>query len=196
MLLVRDNAIPAGRGIRLEGVGAVIVVHLLLGAIVLSGLPKTVSIPRGAHEMLILLMPKRAEEKPPAKVLPRRTAMPPAFRYPNTAPVPQFAPSVPKGLVIPFFRCAPENLGKLSPEDQAKCGGFGFSPPDNNTVAGFRSRVLNPALREKELADRKAPARVDCTRTTSRVIQNMAQDNGVMVDTVCAAGKILHALRR
>ncbi|HVU21954.1 MAG TPA: hypothetical protein VHE09_14575, partial [Rhizomicrobium sp.] len=118
--------------------------------------------------------------------------------YPFVPPpaVPNVSPSAPKALLIPSLRCAPENFEKLSPEEQTKCGSFGLPLPDRTTVAALRSHVKDPALHEAELAARKAPARVDCTRTVTRVIMNIAQDNGVMVDAKCALGQLRRALGR
>jgi hypothetical protein len=151
-------------------------------------------VPRG----WIMLLPK-LPAPPPEKIAPRIKARPfeaplPTVNIPRTEPAPPAA--VLKSLGSELFGCAPENIGNLSPEEQAKCGDFGLSPPDRTTVAALRSHVLDSARREGELAARKAPARVDCTRTVTRVIMNIAQDNGVMVDTKCALGQIRRALGR
>lgn len=106
------------------------------------------------------------------------------------------APSSGEALRVPFLRCAPENLGNLLPEEQARCGAFASLPPDDNALPGFRSHVREPELRAAELADRKAPARVDCTHMSSRVILNMVRENSLLVDPLCAAAKIRHAMRR
>jgi hypothetical protein len=192
----RYRVVSADRGSRLAGVGAAIFVHVLLIGFVLSGLPKFVAIPRIPRETIILLMPKPEEVKAREKPAPRQTAIPPAVRYPYGTRAPTIGPAAPNALVIPLLRCAPENLGNLSPEEQAKCGSFGLSPPDKNTVVELRSHVRDPALHAAELAARRAPARADCTRTVTRAIMNIAQDNGVMVDTMCALGQIQRALGR
>ena len=146
---------------------------------------------------MLMPKPKPVEIEPRQKTSPRRTVISPPVRYPYSAPAiaPQIAPA-PKALRVPLFRCAPETLGKLSPEDQAKCDGYGFAPPDHGTIAALRSHVREPALRAAELAARKTPAKVDCAQVKYRVIQNMAQDTGIFVDPVCAAAKLGHALRR
>lgn len=190
----RYGAIAADRNSRLAGAGAVIFVHALLIALVWSALPKPPAIPRSLRETIILLTPKSEKVKAPPRAA-RHRASPPAARSPHAAPAPAIA-TAPQQLVIPIPRCAPENIGNLAAEEQAKCGNFGLSPPDRNTVAALRSHVKDPALHEAELAARKAPARVDCTRTVTRVISNIARDNGVMIDTLCAFGRIRRALGR
>lgn len=143
----------------------------------------------------IMLLPK-LPAPPPEKIVPRVRARPlevplPTVNIPRIEPAPRAAPL--KDLGNALFGCTPENIGNLSPEDQEKCRGFAFSPPDRDTVAALRSHVRDPALHAAELAARKAPARVDCTHTVTRVIMNMRQDNGVMVDAKCALGQLRRA---
>ena len=192
----RCGVIAVDGNSRLAGVGAVVFIHVLLIAFILSGMAKYIAVPRIARETIILLMPKQKPVKPEEQTPPRHTTRPPAFPYPFVPPpsVPNLSPSAPKALLIPSLRCAPENFEKLPAEEQAKCGSFGLSPPDRNTVAALRSHVRDPARHEAELAARNAPARVDCTRTITRVIMNIAQDNGVMVDAKCMLGHIRRAL--
>ncbi|HWA92368.1 MAG TPA: hypothetical protein VG889_20190 [Rhizomicrobium sp.] len=187
-------SLPRGR--RLSGIAAATFVHLLLIAFVLSGLPKSAPIPRAVHEIMLVLMPKPkpVDVEPPPKAAPRRAAIPSWVRAPVPVIAPQVAPSV--ELRIPLFRCAPENFEKLSPEEQAKCSGIGIAPPDRRTVAALRSHVLDPARHEAELAARRTPARVDCTRLKHEVIQNIVQQDSLIVDPLCALGDIRHALGR
>ncbi|HVV64968.1 MAG TPA: hypothetical protein VHC42_05835 [Rhizomicrobium sp.] len=192
----RYGAISAKLGGRMAGVCAVILVHALLIAFVLSGLPKLVAVPRGPHELIMMLVSKPAPQKASRKTVSRPKVPSSISHSPYSAPKTMHEPSAPNTLAIPELGCAPENLGKLSAEEQAKCGDFGVSPPDKTAIAGFRSHVRDPELHAAELAARKAPARVDCTRTVTRVIMNIAQDNGVMVDTRCALGLVKRALGR
>jgi hypothetical protein len=37
---------------------------------------------------------------------------------------------------------------------------------------------------------------VSCTRTETQVIQNVVQQHSLIVDPLCAAGALLHAMRR
>jgi hypothetical protein len=177
------------------GIGGVVLVHLLLIGLILSGLPKSMTAPRIAREMFLSLMPKPQPE-PQKKLLPRDTAIRRTMRAPVYFPqiVSPRAPAATK-LSIPLFDCAPENLGNLSPEDQAKCAVTGITPPDGASVA-LRSHVRDPARRAEELAARRAPARVSCTRTETQVIQNVVQQHSLIVDPLCAAGALLHAMRR
>lgn len=197
MLHVRDDATSVRRG-RLFGIAAAIVVHLLIAAFILSGMPKSGPAFQGAHELILALMPKPkpVETRPGPNPEPRRAAQP--DREPHGALVtgPWTEPSNQEGFRVPLFRCAPENLGKLPPEEQAKCGDLGFSPPDDDTLLALRSHVRQPALRAAELAARKAPVRVDCTHLESHVIQNMVRENSLFVDPLCAAGKIWRAAGR
>lgn len=178
--------------------GAAIAVHLLIVAFILSGLPKAGPTFHGARELILALMPSpKPAETRNAKTSPARRDAPLA-RSPDSGPVTILpaAPSSGEALRVPFLRCAPENLGTLPPEEQARCGGFGFSPPDGSTLPGFRSHVREPELRAAELADRKAPARVDCTHMSSRVILNIVRENSLLVDPLCAAAKIRRAVGR
>jgi len=191
----RYGVISAERGNRVAGVGAAIVVHVLLIAFVLSGLPRFGDIPVRPHETIILLMPIPAPVKVPQKTPARPTEIIPMVRFPDSASAPTIT-TAPQQLVIPTLRCAPENLSNLSPEEQAKCGSFGLSVPDKNAVIALRSHVKDLEMRAAELSARRAPTRVDCTRTTSRVIANIAQDNGVMIDSACVLGQLKRALGR
>lgn len=149
------------------------------------------------REWIMLL--RKLPAPSPEKIVPRVRARPlevplPTVNIPRAEPAPPAAPL--KGLGSALSGCAPESIGTLSPEERAKCGSFGLSPPDRSTVVELRSHVRDPALHAAELAARKTPARVDCTRTVTRVVMNIAQDNGVMVDTKCAFRQIRRALGR
>jgi len=179
--------------------GAAIGVHLLIVAFILSGLPKDGPTFHGARELILALMPAAKPVRPRtgASARPRRYA--PPVRIPDRAPViaiPGTVPSSGEALRVPFLHCVPENLGSLPPEERAKCGSFGFLPPDESTLPVLRSHVREPALRAAELAARNAPARVDCTHMSSRVILNMVRENSLLVDPLCAAAKIRHAVGR
>jgi hypothetical protein len=184
---------------RLAGVGAAVLVHLLLIAFVLSGLPKLAPVPRSVREIILVLSPKvkRVPARPQQKALPRPRAIPPLARYRHTAPMTgsQTAPPLSEGLRIPLFRCAPENLGKLSPDEQAECRSLNPLPPDH-TVVALRSHVRDPMRHAGELAARRTPARVDCVTAVTRAIDNKFQDHGLMVDLQCADAIFLHALGR
>ncbi len=183
---------------RLLGIGAAIAVHLLIVAFILSGLPKYRPAFHGARELILALMPapKPVEVQKTRDLPSRRSA--PTVRSPDSRPVTilQTAPSRGEELRVPFLRCAPEHLGDLPPEERVKCGGFGFTPPDDKTLLAFRSHVREPGLRAAELAERNAPARADCTYMDSHVVLNMVRENSLLVDPLCAAGKIRHAVGR
>jgi len=200
LLQVRYDTTAIDRN-RLVSIGGVVVVHLLLIAFILSGLPKFAPVPRSVHEMILVLMPKakRIEPtprekilRPPAVLSPRLPRYMPAIE-PLTAPA--TAPTT-KALIIPLLRCAPENLEKLAPEERENCSGAGIAPPDGSTIAELRSHVREPERHAAELAARKTPATVDCTHLETQVIDNIAQDNAVFVDPVCAARKVWRALGR
>jgi len=184
---------------RVASIGGVILVHLLLIALILSGLPKFTPLPRSVREIILVLMPKtkRIEPKPRENAVPRAIIAPPSprtLRYaPPAAPA---TPATAKALNIPLLRCAPENLQKLSPEERENCNGVGIAPPDKNTIAELRSHVRQPERRAAELAARRTPATFDCTHLETQVIDNIAQDNGIFVDPVCEARKIRRALGR
>jgi hypothetical protein len=192
LLYIRHN-LASSESRRLTGIACVVLVHLLLIGLILSGLPKLISVPRRAHEMFLDLTPKQEPQKRqlPRDMPTRRTIHAPAY-FPRIDSA--RAPAA-KALRIPLFDCAPENLGKLSPEDQAKCTRIGPAPPDAVTVE-LRSHVRDPARRAEELAARRAPARVSCTHTETQVIQNVVQQHSIIVDPLCAAGTLLHAMRR
>lgn len=197
MLHVRTDAIRVDHS-RLVSIGGVILIHLLLIAFILSGLPKFVSVPRSVHEFVLILIPKPKRTQPKPREMPRRAVTAP--RIPRYAPqagpatAPTTAPT--QGLIIPLLRCAPENLEKLPPEDREKCSGLGIAPPDQNAVAELRSHVRAPAQHTAELAARRTPANVDCTHLETQVIDNIAQDNALFVDPVCAARKVWRKLGR
>jgi hypothetical protein len=188
-----------GRDGRIAGIAGVVLVHVLLIAFLLSGLPASFPAARTAREIVLLLIPKpkpksaapapREKHPPVVTAVPQR---PMPYRAPVTAP--PLAPPAAEGLRIPLLRCSPESLAMLSPEEHAACKGF--APPPADAVAGFRSHVRDPERRAAELAARQTPVRVDCATMKSRVIDNIAQDHGVFVDVGCEVRLIRHALGR
>jgi hypothetical protein len=187
-----------GRSRRLVGIGGVVLVHLLLIGFIVSGLPKFRSVPGAMREMILVLAPTpQPQEKPQPRDATTTSGSHPAIRLPFDSPQ-AIAPGVPaaKTLRVPLFDCAPEKFNSLSPEEQARCSGIGSIAPPDEAVVGLRSHVREPARRAAELASRKAPARVDCTRTETKVIQNILQQHSIIVDPLCATGALLRAMRR
>jgi len=177
-------------------VGLTIALLLQAGfvALLLQSLHVNVAKRLGPQEW-IMFLPK-LPAPPPEKTVPRIRARPLEVPLP-TVNIPRLEPAPPaaalKDLGRELFGCAPEKFSTLSPEDQAKCRGFGILPSDGNTVAALRSHVRDPARRTAELAARRAPARVDCTRMETAIIDNIAQDHRLFVDPLCAAREIRRA---
>lgn len=114
--------------------------------------------------MLLLLRPsqKPRTEPPPARPEPS----PPVLSIPPIVPPPLLPnpgitgvrPEAPSGLEA-FGRalsgCTPEGMGKLAPEDRAKCPPLAaMPPPDQDLLAQPRSHAKDEALWAEEKAER------------------------------------------
>ncbi len=89
-----------------------------------------------------------------------------------------------------LFNCAPENLGLLSPEERARCGGSGIAPDNGLAAAGPPSHVKNPELRAAEMEKKNTPMNVPCVTLQTRSLGPGFQDHVLMVDPVCAAKEL------
>lgn len=97
-----------------------------------------------------------------------------ATRVPNTISPPRaIAPVGPSpvpgaslnGLHQSLFGCAPENLGKLSPEARARCAVTTLENPDANApanVLNLPSRAHDPARWQRALARKQNPLLLPC----------------------------------
>ncbi|HEX4861084.1 MAG TPA: hypothetical protein VFV07_07585 [Rhizomicrobium sp.] len=124
---------------QLIAVGGVLLVHVLLIAVILSGIPKIIGTRNNARELFFVFapLPKPREKLPPTAPMPAIGA--PIFRNPLALPKAGTAPN-PRidGLRLSITRCAPENLANLSPEERDRCSSAwaGLSPPPDNVIPG------------------------------------------------------------
>jgi hypothetical protein len=119
-----------------------------------------------AKEVLLLLRPS-VKPAPPqaAPVLPQQPSaiplvppivMPPLLPDPGITGVLPQAPSGLEGLGRALSGCTPEAMGKLAPEDRAKCPPLAAMPaPDQDLLAPPRSHAKDEALWAEEKAERE-----------------------------------------
>ena len=116
-----------------------------------------------AREMLLLLRPSRRLQPEPLPVpqLPSRPTSVPQAIVPPPLPVPEIsgvlpnAPSALEAIGRALSGCTPEAMGKLSPEDRAKCPPLAEMPkPDQDLLAAPRSHAKDEALWAEEKAER------------------------------------------
>lgn len=118
-----------------------------------------------AREMLLLLRPSRQpqpprQEAPPVPQPPSRPAfipqiVLPPLPNPGVTGVKPEAPSGLEALGRALSGCTPEQMGKLAPEDRAKCPPLAQMPkPDQDLLAPPRSHAKDEALWAEEKTER------------------------------------------
>jgi hypothetical protein len=165
-----------------------------LVAIFIYSLPLIVSVKRLPHEITFLLPPLREAVRPDTRarrgrLSPSRPLTPPPLTMPPIVMPPVAPPSASdlQGFGNALFGCAPENLGKLTPEQRSHCSGLAAIPRDKDSVGEPHSLVKDLPRREAELAARNTPARVHCVELRTRTLGfNGIQDTGIMTDPLCA----------
>ena len=118
-----------------------------------------------AREVLLLLRPSakpRPQPVPPA--MPQLSAparpipqiVPPPLPNPGIAGVKPEAPSGLEAFGRALSGCTPEQMGKLAPEDRAKCPPLAAMPrPDQDLLAPPRSHAKDEAQWAEDLAERQ-----------------------------------------
>jgi hypothetical protein len=119
-----------------------------------------------AREVLLLLRPSarpRLEPLPPPPTMPQQVSPAPAIPQvvppllPNPGPV-GVKPEAPSGLEAlgrALSGCTPEQMGRLAPEDRAKCPPLAAMPrPDQDLLAPPRSHAKDEAQWAEDLAER------------------------------------------
>lgn len=152
-----------------------------------------------AREMLLLLRPSAKPRPEPVPAIPRPSS--PVLPIPQFVPPPLPKPGVtgvrpetPSGLEA-FGRalsgCTPEAMGKLAPEDRAKCPPLGVNPPapDQDLLAEPRSHAKDEALWAEEKAERDwmpncpgAEEVAKCLMRQSRAERDRARAARVMIE--------------
>lgn len=114
--------------------------------------------------LLLLRSSTRPRPEPPPPAMPRQVSPapsipqitpPPLLPNPGITGVKPQAPSGLEALGRALSGCAPEQMGKLAPEDRAKCPPLAaMPPPDRDLVAPPRSHAKDEALWTEDLAER------------------------------------------
>ena len=178
---------------RIAGVTVAALLQLGFVTIFIYSLPLIAPPKRLPREVTFLLPPLREAPKPNVAARRIRPSAPVPFpTMPRLAAPPIIMPPVPmpppatdlQTFGNMLFGCAPENLGRLTPEQRSHC--VAGAPRDRTTVTEPPSLVKDLPRREAELAARNTPARVPCVGLRT---QNLGftgrQETGVMVDPLC-----------
>ena len=116
-----------------------------------------------AEHFLEMIIPAAKAPAPRAAVQkPRPSFIPP----PGPGPVAPLAPPAQApditGLGRALFRCAPENLSNLAPDERAHCPSV-FTRPDQSAMIEPNSHVRDPKRRAAEMESKNTPGRVPCS---------------------------------
>ncbi len=189
---------------RLAGVTAAVLLQLGLVTIFLYSLP-LIAPPKKLAREIIFLLPRLRETSKPARP-PRRTR--PSLAVPNpAAPSIAVPPLALPPLALPpiilspptndlqtfgkdLFGCAPEQLGKLRPDERAHCSTFAMPPATAMTEPP--SLVKDLPRRQAELAAKNTPPRVPCMGIKSQALASGHQDTGFMVDPLCVLNGLIN----
>ena len=175
---------------RLTSVTIAVLLQMGFVAIFMYSLPLIAPPKKLAHEITFFL--PRLRETPKASPAPRgtrpSTSLPirnsPGLKLPPIAMPPPTTDLQAFGNAL--FGCAPENLGKLTPEQRTHCSGFGVAPNDTTAVTEPPSLVKDLPRREAELAARNTPARVPCTSLRTQTFGFSSNVTTAIVDPLCA----------
>jgi hypothetical protein len=182
---------------RLIAIGVVLLVHLLIVALILSGMPKMLGKRADLGEIFFVFAPKPKpfEKLLPAAPTPTRSVHVPIPREQTISPRTNIAPSPQiNGLSLSLLRCAPENLANLSPEERAQCSSSTLVGPPaspNDKAPGIvREYAVDAGTWSASIARRNSPITAPCTSmqaipedvTTGRTAKV------IMVDPLCALG--------
>jgi hypothetical protein len=179
---------PWWRAPRLPAICAVALIHVVLVGIILWSQEGAIPLPPVRHEVFFLFQP------PPKTVarLPRKiestaiTVRPrPLFQPPVSTPITVPPPSS-NPLEMALFRCAPDNLANLTPEERHRCG------EAYTELAFVRPRAVreqDPDVErwQTELLARNIPATAPCSSVERFEVNQFSHQtaNAVMIDPAC-----------
>ncbi len=158
---------------RIASAGAVLVLHLIVLSLWLNA-STTASRPKSAplETILYLSPPLPKPEVKPATPMPRPKLR--AFALPGARAitVPAMKDGDAKalqGLGRALFDCRPENLSRLTPEQQADCASASSGMKRNDSVdfADHTNRVRDAALWARQKARKNGPPLLPCASTQS-----------------------------
>lgn len=188
------QALPDNRW-RLIAIGGVLLIHLLIVAFILSGMPKIIGQRAAPREIFFVFAPKLKprEKLPPVPLTHTRPVNVPILRAQpfspkaNIAPTPQI-----KGLGLSLLRCAPENLANLSPEERARCSSSAalgpFPSPDDANPAIVKEHAVAAGTWQASIARRNTPTTVPCStmRAIPEDVTTGRTAKVIMVNPLCA----------
>jgi hypothetical protein len=175
---------------RLTSVTIAVLLQMGFVTIFIYSLPLLAPPKKPALEMTFYL--PRLRQAPKAGAAPRRVRPSPSLPIPNSQrpALPPIAMPPPTADVQAFgnalFGCAPENLGKLTPEQRTHCSGFAPAPHGSAAATEPPSLVKDLPRREAELAARNTPARVPCASLRTQALGFSGQQTTAIVDPLCA----------
>ena len=178
---------------RVASVTIAVLLQLGFVTIFITSLPLMLPPKRAPREITFFLPRLRDVAKPSPATRGGRVSPTPSLTAPPLTVPPLLLPSVitPPATDLQIFGkelfgCAPENLGKLTPQERSHCGGLAALPRDRDAVTEPPSLVKDLPRREAELAARNTPARVPCvTLRTQTLGFTGKQDTGISADPLC-----------
>lgn len=144
---------------------AAILLHLLFLLLLTNFLVTPEKQKERAREMLLLLRPSAKPKPKPAPPMPQQSSPAPTVPIPQVTPPPLpnpgitgVRPQAPSGLEAfgqALSGCTPEQMGRLGPEDRAKCPPLAAMPmPDEDLLAPPRSHAKDEAKWAEDLRER------------------------------------------
>jgi hypothetical protein len=189
LLVGVQHTLPDNRR-RLVALGGVLLIHLLIIALLLSGTPRITGERARPRETFLVFAPapKDREKIIPAPSMVTRSVHTPIFRNQTIPPNAIIAPPI-NGLGLSLLQCAPENLANLSPEDRAQCGSAGVAPAPGDAHPGtVKEHAVDAATWSASIVRRNSALRVPCTyiRSIPEDVTTGRTAKVLMADALCA----------
>ena len=190
--------IPFWRSSRFVGGVGVAAVHAGVIALLLYSMPTGSVLTPPQREVFFLFKPAPRPPKLPLKIEPQAPSKlatplfqyrPPIVEGPSTEIT---APPQSPTIGLSLFRCGPENIGNLTPEERSHCSGA-LEAVSFATVT--RDHAHDAARWQRETIARNTPAQMPCTGADAATANGIVSGATVMVRPLCVAGQLLDALR-
>jgi hypothetical protein len=156
---------------RIASAGAVLVLHLVMLGLWLDT-AHTIHPKKAPLETILYLSPPKPEIKPAAPAMPQPKVRALTLPDSRSITVPAIKDNDAKalqGLGRALFDCRPENVSKVTPEEQAACASAssGMKKDDSVDFADHSDRVRDAALWARQKARKNGPPLLPCASTQS-----------------------------
>jgi hypothetical protein len=185
------EALPGDKR-RIIAIGGVLLIHLLIVALILSGTPRMFGTRADSGEIFFVFapIPTSGEKLPTAA--PTRPERAPVFRQQTISPGASVAPAPQiNGLGQSLLQCAPENLANLSPEELDRCPSASVVPSPGDAIPGtVREHAVNAEAWSAAIARRNTPFKAPCStlRAIPEDVTTGRTAKVIIVDPLCALG--------